>query len=73
MEDLSECTPTQLLKMINDSKVEHENLKKEIVDLTYEVDTLESKINAKIAELTIAEQRYVELIEELNNRKNAIR
>jgi Spy/CpxP family protein refolding chaperone len=73
MEDLSECTPTQLLKMINDSKVEHENLKKEIVNLTYEVDTLESKINAKIAELTIAEQRYVELIEELNNRKNAIR
>lgn len=72
MEDLSKRTPTELLKMINDSKTVHENLKKEIMDLTYEVDEIESKINKKIAELTLTEQQYVELIEELNKRENAV-
>jgi hypothetical protein len=72
MKNLSGYTPTQLLKMINDSKVVHEKLKEEIVNLTYEIETVESKINAKIAELVVSEQQYVELIEELNNRENAV-
>ncbi len=72
MENLSGYTPTQLLKMINDSKVEHEKLKAEILALTDEVETLESKINKKIVELTLVEQTYVELIEELDNRENVI-
>lgn len=72
MEDLSKYTPIELLKMINDSKAVHENLKKEIVDLTYEVDEIESKINKKIIELTLTEQQYVALIEELTNRENAV-
>jgi hypothetical protein len=72
MENLSKYTPTELLKMINDSTTEHERLKKEIVDHTIEVDELEIKINAKINRLTEAEKEYVELIEELNNRENAV-
>ena len=72
MENLSGYTPTQLLKMINDSQVAHEKIKKEILEFTDEVETLESKINKKIVELTLMEQQYVELIEELNNRENGI-
>ena len=72
MESLSGYTPTQLLKMINDSNVEHEKIKKEILEFTDEVETLESKINKKIVELTLMEQQYVELIEESNNRENGI-
>ena len=72
MENLSGYTPTQLLKMINDSTAEHERLKKEIVGHTYEVDELEKKINEKLALLEIQEKNYVAIIEELNNRENAI-
>jgi SMC interacting uncharacterized protein involved in chromosome segregation len=70
MENLSGYTPTELLKMINDCKVQHETLKREIIEFIDEVETLEMKINARIDVLTKAEQKYVELIEELNNREN---
>ena len=73
MENLSGYTETQLLKMINDCKVMHDTLKQEIIDMTYEVDTLEQKINARIDVLSKKEIEYVKLIEELNNRQNVIR
>ena len=73
MENLSGYTPTQLLKMINDSTVEHERLKKEIIEFTYTFDELEVEINKKIDALTVQEKKYVALIEELNNRENGIR
>jgi hypothetical protein len=73
MENLSGYTETQLLKMINDSKVNHENLKKEIINYTFQVDELEMTINNKINELSEIEKNYVVLIEELNNRQNGIR
>jgi hypothetical protein len=58
--------------MINDLKKNHEEIKKEIVDNTYLIDELEIKINTLISKLTEAEVKYVTLIEELNNRENAI-
>lgn len=70
MEELNKHTPTQLLKMINDCTAEHEKLKKEIIDLTYQVDELQTKINSKIEDLTVVEKNYVDLVEELNNREN---
>ena len=73
MENLSGYTATELLKMINDCKVKHETFKKEILNLTYEVDELEIKINIKIDELSEAEKKYVALVEELNNRENVVR
>ena len=73
MEELSKYTPIEILKMINDSKVEHEGLKKEIIDLTYEFDELEKKINEKIEVLHGIEKNYVAYIEELNNRENGSR
>ena len=72
MENLSGYTETQLLKMINDSKAEHETLKKEIIDHTFQVDELEKIINNKINDLAQIEKNYVVLIEELNNRQNVV-
>jgi hypothetical protein len=72
MENLSGYTETELLKMINDSKVEHDKLKKEIVDHTFQVDELEKIINGKINKLTEVEKNYIVLIEELNNRQNVV-
>ena len=68
MENLSGYTPTELLKMINDAKLEHDTLKQEIIDHTREVDMLEIKINTKIDRLTLIEKIYVELIEEISKR-----
>lgn len=66
--DLSKETPTALLKMGNDTKEEHDRLKQEIVELTYEVDELEKKINQKLEQLSTVEKKYVAIVEEINNR-----
>lgn len=68
MEDLSKYTPTELLKMVNDSKARHDFLKKEIIECTTEVDSLVIRINKNLEILTEMEKNYIELIEELNNR-----
>jgi hypothetical protein len=70
MEDFKNYTPTELLKMINDSKAEHEKIKQEIIDYTYQLDELEVVVNNKINELTAVEKLYIDLIEELTNRNN---
>jgi uncharacterized coiled-coil DUF342 family protein len=68
MENLNKYTPTELLKMINDTKEKHDILKREIINLTYDVEELEKKINEKINTLSDSEKEYIDLIEELNNR-----
>jgi len=72
MDDLNTYSPTELLKLINDLKVEHDILKEELVNYTYEVDELEGKINKKLELLSNIEKEYITLIEELNNRENNI-
>lgn len=68
MEDLSKYTPTELLKLANDIKSEHERLKKEIIDDTYKIDELQKNINENISLLTEVEKKYVEIVEEIDNR-----
>lgn len=68
MEELEKYSLTELLKIINDKKQEHEILKQEIVDHTIEVDELEIKINQKLQKLSQLEKEYVELIEEISKR-----
>jgi Mg2+ and Co2+ transporter CorA len=76
MINLTKHTDTQLLKLLNDNKEKHDNLKKEIVDDTYEFDNYviekTNEINQKIKRLEELEKNYISLIEELNNR-DAIR
>jgi len=79
MENLEKYTPTELLKIINDTEKEHNKLKEETINKTIELDELENTINVKIQiininvqKITELEKKYVDLIEELNNRENAV-
>ena len=69
MESFSKNTPTELLKMINDSKTSHDSLKEEIIQDTKEIDRLTLLINEKLKKLEGLEKLYVTLIEEMNNRQ----
>ena len=68
-EDLSKYTPIELLKLINDSKSKHDELKKEITDSLSELDKWENLINGKIELINEVEKKYVLLMEEFNKRK----
>ena len=68
MEDLSKYTPTELLKIINDIKLDHDNLKEEIIKYTFDVEELENKINEKLKILLFFEKNYIELIDEMEKR-----
>lgn len=68
MEDLTKYTPTELLKLGNDTSAEHQRLKKEIIQDTYQIDELEKKINKKLEKLETLEKIYVSIIEEIDNR-----
>lgn len=68
MEDLKNLTETQLLKLINDLKKEHDKLKKEITDDTYKLEELDKKINDNIDLLNEVERKYVQIIEEFESR-----
>ena len=68
MEDLSKYTPTELLKMINDTNVRYDRIKEEIIKHTYEIDDIEKKINDKVVILDELEKKYIAMIEEMNCR-----
>ena len=68
MKDLKKYTPTELLKMINETKDNHNNLKEEIVSDTYKMDELEKNINSKLDILDKYEKDYITLLEEINSR-----
>ena len=75
MENLSNYSSTELLKLINDINNKHEILKKELIDHSHEIDELEKLINEKINivniklnVLTELEKKYVLLIEEMSKR-----
>ena len=68
MSQFKEHTLTELLKLANDAKAMHDDLKQEIIDDTKVLDDLNAKINEKIDLLNFIEKNYVEIIEELNNR-----
>lgn len=69
MEDLSIYTPTQLFKLLNDTKDDHEKLKNEVIEDTKKIDEIEIIINEKLKKITQLEKKYVNLIEEINKRK----
>lgn len=68
MEDLKKYTSTEILKMINDTKAKHDEMKKEILSHVDEVENLENIINQKLEIVGKLESNYIKLIEELNER-----
>lgn len=65
MEDLSKYTPIELQKMGNDIKAQHDALKNEIINDTYEIEELEKRINEKVLLFEELEKNYVKIIEKL--------
>jgi hypothetical protein len=68
MNELENFTTTELLKYINDTKISHDTLKEEIVNLTLEVDNLGLEINQKLIDLKEIEDNYIILVEEFSKR-----
>jgi hypothetical protein len=68
MSEFKEHTLTELLKLANDAKKMHDDLKEEIISDSKVMDDLNAKINEKIELLSFIEKNYVNIIEELNNR-----
>jgi len=66
--ELSQYTPTELLKIINDTKIEHEKVKGEIIVDTHRLDDVEKSLHKNIDLLTDLEKKYVLLIEEMEKR-----
>lgn len=69
MDSLEKHTPTVLLKMLNDTKNEHEKLKSEVISDTEKIDEIEKNINLKLKKINELENNYVSIIEEINKRK----
>ncbi len=65
---LKEKTPTELLKITNDLKKRHDEIKLEIDRLLGVVDDIGLEIEENIKELTEIEEIFVEIINELENR-----
>jgi hypothetical protein len=68
MKNYTTLTPTELLKLINDTKFDHENIKNEILNSIKIVEENENLINIKLEDLKLLEDKYVLLIEEFNKR-----
>lgn len=69
MENLTKCTPTELLKIGNDIVAKHEALKMDIINDSILIEELQKKINDKLKQLDDLEKNYVLVVEEINNRK----
>ena len=67
MEELDKLTPTELLKIGNDIKSKHEILKNRIIDYTILIEDLQKKINECVAEMDSIEEKYVKIIEIIEN------
>jgi hypothetical protein len=76
MDHLKEYTNTQLLKLINDAKADHD-AKKTLIkthlatnrELFHKAMEAEETINSELKELEEIENKYVRLMEELSNRQ----
>ena len=65
MDNLEKYSKTELLKIGNDIKAEHEKLKQEIIVDIDEMTKLEIGINIKLINLELNEKNYVEIVEKL--------
>jgi len=67
MENYTKFTPTELLKIGNEVKTKHDNLKQEIIEHTFQIEEIEKLINEKLIILDELEKNYVAIIETIDN------
>jgi len=68
MIDLSKYSSTELLKMSNDIKIEHDDVRQKIVDDLKIVDEIEKRINENLIKLDDFKNLNTLILEELNKR-----
>ena len=68
MIELDKYTSTELLKMSNDVKLEHDKIRLSIVDDINIVDVIQKKINEKLEKLDDLKNLNTLIIDELNKR-----
>jgi hypothetical protein len=66
--DLSKYTSTELLKMSNDIKAEHDAIKQNVIDDLRTVDEIQHKINENLQKLEDLKNLNTIVVEELNKR-----
>ncbi len=70
MKDFTNFTATELLKRGNDIKARHDVLKVEIIQTSFEIETLEKVLTKNLDELDELEKEYVAIIEVIETRNN---
>ena len=65
MENLDKHTQIELQNMGNVIKAKHDNLKKELIADTYEMEELEKRINKKVILMEELEKDYVKIVEKV--------
>jgi len=70
MEDLTKLTAIELQVKGNQIKEKHDNLKQEIIDITYVIEELEKTMNGKAEEMQKLEEQYVIIVEIITSRES---
>ncbi len=70
MKDITNFTPTELLKRGNDIKARHDALKAEIIQTSFEIENLEKILTKNLNELDELEKEYIAIIEVIETRNN---
>ena len=68
MEKLKKFTSIELLSLVNECKKNHENLKKELLELNDEIKNKTNLINLKLKNLEEIEKNYVLIMKEMVDR-----
>lgn len=69
MESYSNLKETELLREIDKCKEWHEAIKREIIEITTDIEEKEKIVNSKLEQLENVEKNYVGLLQEMTNRK----
>jgi hypothetical protein len=69
MESYSKLTETELLREMDKCKEQHEGIKGEIMEITTDIEEKEKIVNSKLEQLENVEKIYVDLLQEMTNRK----
>jgi septal ring factor EnvC (AmiA/AmiB activator) len=69
MSDLNDYTPTELVKLSEDIKKKHSELKTNMLVLTKQIEDIEKIINENMSELVALEQLYFDIVTKIDEIK----
>ncbi len=63
--NIENYTKEELIKIIDDLKNEHDNLKNKIIKKINKIDLLKDEVNSYVEELSVIEEIYLNMLEQL--------